>query len=175
MSSNDEAAGPSDTRNKTESTPLIKRASASSAAASGDVEVAETAYEGLPACKATAAPEIAGPASGSGEDIASVTSKVVIGLTMASSYICVSAAMIHFNKFLMRDDRFPFATFLTTLHMLGALVMSLLLQMAVPSLFPSWKLIVGDGTKAEGKPEDGLLPDFCPQLVSPVKTTHCRL
>mmetsp|Transcript_94766 Transcript_94766/g.187752 ORF Transcript_94766/g.187752 Transcript_94766/m.187752 type:complete len:348 (-) Transcript_94766:46-1089(-) len=68
---------------------------------------------------------------------ASVVVKVLVGISIATLFISVSASMILFNKALMREDRFPFPVFLTTLHMAGSLTLSLLLRSIAPSFFPS--------------------------------------
>jgi hypothetical protein len=57
--------------------------------------------------------------------------------------------MILFNKHLMHEDRFPFATCLTTLHSLAALVLSSLLCQVAPSLFPSWHAVFGDSHRTD--------------------------
>lgn len=78
---------------------------------------------------------------------ASVWATALKAITLAVSYILVSAGMILFNKFLMQPDRFPFATSLTTLHMLNALFLASLLHRLAPSLFPTFDAVWGTGKK----------------------------
>jgi len=59
------------------------------------------------------------------------------GAALGLLYIGASASMILFNKYLMRADRFPFPTCLTTMHMLGSLALSCTLLVLAPGLFPS--------------------------------------
>lgn len=56
-------------------------------------------------------------------------------LSLCISYICVSAMLIRFNKFLMHEDRFPFAMALTSIHMLFCSSCCVLLYLAMPSVF----------------------------------------
>ena len=58
-------------------------------------------------------------------------------LTIGSCYVLVSASLIAFNKYLLHADRFPYAEAMTAMHMLTTTVMSLLLYMLAPSLYPS--------------------------------------
>lgn len=64
-------------------------------------------------------------------------SKWLVVAALGGGYICTSAALISFNKFLMHEDRFPFAVTLVVLHMGFASVLSLLLLIVRPSFFPS--------------------------------------
>lgn len=71
-------------------------------------------------------------------------------LVVASSYIVASSCLIRFNKFLMHDDRFPYAMALTAIHMLVSFVMCLVYYMLSPSSFPGianaagqWKQLLG--------------------------------
>jgi len=57
------------------------------------------------------------------------------------AYICTSAALINFNKYLLQ--RFPYAIVLTSLHMLGSWVLCLLLFMVRPELFTSIRRLEG--------------------------------
>lgn len=66
-----------------------------------------------------------------------VFSKWFMVCALGGGYICTSAALISFNKFLMHEDRFPFAVTLVVLHMGFASVFSLILLMVRPSFFPS--------------------------------------
>eukprot|EP00406_Dinophysis_acuminata_P014824 CAMPEP_0179336056 /NCGR_PEP_ID=MMETSP0797-20121207/66823_1 /TAXON_ID=47934 /ORGANISM="Dinophysis acuminata, Strain DAEP01" /LENGTH=62 /DNA_ID=CAMNT_0021049485 /DNA_START=73 /DNA_END=258 /DNA_ORIENTATION=+ len=46
-------------------------------------------------------------------------------------------ALIHLNKYLMGEGRFPYAMTLTTFHMATSLVMCLTLYLVKPAMFPS--------------------------------------
>jgi len=52
-------------------------------------------------------------------------------------YICISAVLINFNKYLMHKDRFPHATPLTTLHVTVTFIVCSCMYMVKPELFPS--------------------------------------
>lgn len=52
-------------------------------------------------------------------------------------YICVSAGLIAYNKYLINVDRFPFAICLVLLHALFCSACSAVLYLIRPSLFPS--------------------------------------
>jgi drug/metabolite transporter (DMT)-like permease len=101
----------------------------------------EEAAEGTASTKPAAI--AVGSCEGPAGEATSMAHKVLKGVAFAVGYICVSASMIFFNKFLMHEDRFPFATFLTTLHMLGSVTFSLILYHAMPSLFPAWATVFG--------------------------------
>ena len=58
-------------------------------------------------------------------------------LTIGSCYVLVSASLIAFNKYLMHAGRFPFPIAMSAMHMLATTLMSLLLYMLAPSLYPS--------------------------------------
>jgi len=75
--------------------------------------------------------------NGPGSVMPEAFSKAVGGALLGIVYIGLSASMILFNKALMHEHRFPFPVFLTTLHMVGALGMSLLMRQLAPALFPS--------------------------------------
>lgn len=75
------------------------------------------------------------------EKPASPCSIALTAVTLAICYIAVSAGMILFNKFLMHPDRFPFASCLTTLHMVNALFLSSVLHRLAPSLFPTYNTV----------------------------------
>mmetsp|Transcript_31008 Transcript_31008/g.68100 ORF Transcript_31008/g.68100 Transcript_31008/m.68100 type:complete len:369 (+) Transcript_31008:101-1207(+) len=60
---------------------------------------------------------------------------VTLGLALA--YIVNSAGLIAFNKYLLHEDRFPFAIMLVFLHMVGVSILSTLLFLIRPSLFPA--------------------------------------
>ena len=49
-------------------------------------------------------------------------------------YICLSASLISFNKYLIHADRFPFPLVLTAIHM----AMTTVLSLSFYKLFPSW-------------------------------------
>lgn len=68
---------------------------------------------------------------------ASILQKWLAICAFGGGYICTSAALIAFNKFLMHEDRFPFAVTLAVLHMGFAAVLSLILLVVRPALFPS--------------------------------------
>jgi len=63
--------------------------------------------------------------------------KVVETLAIGACYIVVSAGLITFNKYLMKEGRFPHAIQLTALHMSMTLLLSLILCSAIPSIYPS--------------------------------------
>lgn len=52
-------------------------------------------------------------------------------------YIALSAGLISFNKYLMHADRFPFASVIVLLHMIGSTVFASILRVTCPWLFPS--------------------------------------
>jgi hypothetical protein len=52
-------------------------------------------------------------------------------------YIVTSGGLITFNKYLMHEDRFPFAQCLVLLHMAFSSIFALLLFLVKPSFFPS--------------------------------------
>mmetsp|Transcript_103445 Transcript_103445/g.194594 ORF Transcript_103445/g.194594 Transcript_103445/m.194594 type:complete len:373 (+) Transcript_103445:101-1219(+) len=56
---------------------------------------------------------------------------------LGALYITVSAGMIAFNKYLMNEDRFPFAVPLVLLHSAFCSVCAGFLYLVAPSLFPS--------------------------------------
>ena len=58
---------------------------------------------------------------------------LLIGVT----YIAVSAGLISFNKYLMKEHRFPHAVHLTAVHMATTMLLSTLLFTAAPSIYPS--------------------------------------
>lgn len=64
---------------------------------------------------------------------AMVTQTVMIG----AGYIITSSALISFNKYLMKPDRFPHAQALACVHMSMTTLLSLLLSKLVPSIYPS--------------------------------------
>jgi hypothetical protein len=58
-------------------------------------------------------------------------------LALGALYVGASSGLIAFNKFLMEEDRFPFAIALVLGHMLVSFVCALTLYLCAPSLFPS--------------------------------------
>mmetsp|Transcript_25027 Transcript_25027/g.72066 ORF Transcript_25027/g.72066 Transcript_25027/m.72066 type:complete len:347 (+) Transcript_25027:125-1165(+) len=58
-------------------------------------------------------------------------------------YIVASASLIHFNKYLIHPERFPFAMALTSLHMLTTFLLCCLLYLARPSMFPAMARTAG--------------------------------
>mmetsp|Transcript_57277 Transcript_57277/g.100326 ORF Transcript_57277/g.100326 Transcript_57277/m.100326 type:complete len:439 (-) Transcript_57277:56-1372(-) len=64
-------------------------------------------------------------------------------LLLALLYIVISAAMIMFNKFMMRSHVFPFAVTLTSMHQLSALILATVLRQAAPWLFPTAHVVFG--------------------------------
>jgi len=62
-----------------------------------------------------------------------VAETVLIGGT----YICFSAGLINFNKYMLDKDRFPHALELTTCHMIVSTVYSLCFSSLVPSIYPT--------------------------------------
>jgi len=59
-------------------------------------------------------------------------------LFLGGMYISISASLISFNKYLMHEDRFPYAVTLVMLHMGFASVLSVILFICCPSLYPSF-------------------------------------
>jgi hypothetical protein len=57
---------------------------------------------------------------------------------LGGMYISCSATLIGFNKYLMHDERFPYAVTLVMLHMGFASVLSVILFFCCPSLYPSF-------------------------------------
>mmetsp|Transcript_22150 Transcript_22150/g.40739 ORF Transcript_22150/g.40739 Transcript_22150/m.40739 type:complete len:364 (-) Transcript_22150:117-1208(-) len=91
---------------------------------------------------------------------ATIVATVLRTVTLAGLYISVSAGMILFNKFLMHEGRFPYATILTTLHMSNSVLMSTCMLWLCPSLFPTIHLIVGSKNSSKRLREilEGMLP-----------------
>lgn len=56
---------------------------------------------------------------------------------IGAGYITASASLITFNKYLMHENRFPYAKALTATHMLVTFSMSLILYTVAPSLYPT--------------------------------------
>lgn len=58
-------------------------------------------------------------------------------ITLGCLYVCISAGMIAFNKYLMNEKRFPFAVPLVLLHSAFSSILALVMFWVKPSLFPS--------------------------------------
>lgn len=66
-----------------------------------------------------------------------LTADMAHKLALCLTYIFVSGCLIRFNKFLMHEDRFPHAMFLTAMHMFVSFVCCLVFRAVSPSSFPS--------------------------------------
>merc|ERR1719217_1318598 len=69
---------------------------------------------------------------GSSDNFSTKQFAICVGLGIV--YIAVSATMIHSNKWMMRDDHFPYASCLCTCHMFVSAICSAISY----KLFPSW-------------------------------------
>jgi hypothetical protein len=70
---------------------------------------------------------------------------LVLGSCLA--YICLSASLINYNKFLMHEHYFPFSVALTSLHMMGSTFLCVVLYAIFgASWFPSVQAVKGEGT-----------------------------
>lgn len=67
----------------------------------------------------------------------SVMLKIAEVSAIGITYIMVSAGLITFNKYLMKEGRFPHALQLTAMHMATTSLLSLILCLAIPSIYPS--------------------------------------
>lgn len=67
----------------------------------------------------------------------SKTSQAIFVILLGALYICVSACLITFNKYLIHEGRFPFAVPLVSVHMLCSSSFAGLLFLIVPSFFKS--------------------------------------
>lgn len=65
---------------------------------------------------------------------------------IGTMYIAVSAMLITFNKYLMQPGHFPHAVHLTATHMAMTGVMSLLLYLVAPQLFPCMQMATSNIT-----------------------------
>lgn len=72
------------------------------------------------------------------QDTKSGLMKMSLMAFLGGLYITCSATLIGFNKYLMHDDRFPYAVTLVMLHMGFASVLSVILYFCCPSLYPSF-------------------------------------
>jgi len=75
--------------------------------------------------------------SGPTEPRANSLQNVMLVAGLGLLYICTSCGLIAFNKYLMHEDRFPFALVLVMLHMAFCAVFTGILFLIRPSLFPS--------------------------------------
>eukprot|EP00448_Togula_jolla_P020232 CAMPEP_0170589260 /NCGR_PEP_ID=MMETSP0224-20130122/11258_1 /TAXON_ID=285029 /ORGANISM="Togula jolla, Strain CCCM 725" /LENGTH=343 /DNA_ID=CAMNT_0010913011 /DNA_START=58 /DNA_END=1089 /DNA_ORIENTATION=+ len=66
---------------------------------------------------------------------------IIFGFAVCCAYIAASAVLINFNKFLL--EKFPFPWELTALHMTCCSVMSMLLYLVLPGLFPAMHRLEG--------------------------------
>lgn len=64
-------------------------------------------------------------------------SKLAVFLFLGGLYICTSSGLIAFNKFLMHPERFPYAVALVLMHATFCSVLTGILFLVFPSLFPS--------------------------------------
>ncbi|CAJ1328123.1 unnamed protein product, partial [Effrenium voratum] len=71
------------------------------------------------------------------ESSGSMMLKCLEVLLIGVTYIAVSAGLISFNKYLMKEHRFPHAVHLTAVHMATTMLLSTLLFTAAPSIYPS--------------------------------------
>jgi hypothetical protein len=62
---------------------------------------------------------------------------IAMSVFLCAIYIGISAGLINFNKYLMHQERFPFAMVLTTGHMIVTWISSITLYIIAPSLFPT--------------------------------------
>lgn len=92
--------------------------------------------------------------------------KIAVGAGASLTYISLSAAMILFNKYLMRPDVFPFPVTLTTLHMVCSLCFGLTLQRAAPGLFPAYSQVFANRCSQSEQPlvQDGQARQFTQTL-----------
>jgi len=56
---------------------------------------------------------------------------------LAAVYMAISSALITFNKYLMHEDRFPFAIFIGGVHMVSCFSFNVILFLLRPSFYPS--------------------------------------
>jgi hypothetical protein len=67
----------------------------------------------------------------------SMVTGIVGALSLCLWYICLSAGLISFNKYLIHPDRFPFPLVLTAIHMAMTCFLSLVFYKLCPSWYPS--------------------------------------
>lgn len=74
-----------------------------------------------------------------GDDTRQAIDWVTLAITLSAVviYISLSAGLINFNKYLMTEERFPFAVVLVAIHMFSATAFNSGLFMLMPQLFPS--------------------------------------
>jgi len=121
--------------------------SAAAAMAAHDTAV----LKGLSKCYGSidTVPTISVPATTIAPAPVSTLTRAIIVVTLAATYIAISASMICFNKFLMTADRFPFAAQLTTIHMITSWVLASALRAFIPAFFPSASTVFGENGDAE--------------------------
>lgn len=68
---------------------------------------------------------------------------VAVGAAASITYLMLSSGMILSNKFLMREDVFPFPVTLTSMHMVCSLTFGMSLQRFWPSLYPAYPRVFG--------------------------------
>lgn len=114
-----------------------------------------------------ASPDVSCESSTSSSSDRPTLTKIAVGAGASLLYIALSAAMILFNKQLMRPTAFPFPVTLTTLHMVVSLCLGLSLQRAAPQLFPAYsRVFVKRCSEPEFQPlvQDGLIKQFTQTL-----------
>lgn len=73
--------------------------------------------------------------------------QVFLVLVSCLAYICLSASLINYNKFLMHEHYFPFSVALTSLHMVGSTFLCMALYAIFgASWFPSLAAVKQEGT-----------------------------
>jgi len=70
----------------------------------------------------------------------SAAQQVMQTCLIGGTYICISAGLINFNKYMLDEARFPHALELTTVHMSMTTLYSLCLSFLVPSIYPSMSM-----------------------------------
>lgn len=66
-----------------------------------------------------------------------------ISMGLCVMYIVISGCLIHFNKQIVKEGRFPHAMVLTTLHMFTTTVLCNVLYLVAPSFYPSMEQTKG--------------------------------
>lgn len=66
-----------------------------------------------------------------------ITAQHALVCGLAVAYMATSAGLIHFNKWLMHEDRFPYSVCMACLHMAMSSVSCLVLITVKPGLFPA--------------------------------------
>jgi len=70
----------------------------------------------------------------------SAVQQVMQTCLIGGTYICLSAGLINFNKYMLDEARFPHALELTTVHMSVTALYSLCLSFLVPSIYPTMSM-----------------------------------